>query len=437
MEEIMKIDAFISYEHSSKSIADNICSVLETFKIRCWYAPRDVIGDYATSICEAIDNAKIFIVVLDKNSSNSPHVLNEVEMAYKRIMDTSSKLVIMPFRVTNEELSRSMEYYIKRMHWIDASSRDLQMSILELKDKILTVIGVKTENHVSTERVENKYFHSDDTKEIKRLAIQREIVKSFDNQVYQDSIKSHAELVVLDIGSNNGDFIMDRLGKSDNLQTLIGLEYDSDIVAEANKKYQSSHVSFYQCDIEDENFVDRLTEICKVNNIEKFNCINISMVILHLKNPLRLLRNLRVFLAKDGEIIIKDIDDGLNIASPDVNGNFEKAFEICFDEELSGYRHSGRQIFTFLKKSGYRNIELIKTGLTTINMDYDQKNALFETYFSFIKDDLGILSAKYPQNLSLVEKYQWCKDNFDDLKEKFFDDNFFFSLGFMLFRAQK
>ena len=53
-------DVFISYVHESKSIADNICAYLENNKIRCWYAPRDVIGDYATSIVEAISNSKIF-----------------------------------------------------------------------------------------------------------------------------------------------------------------------------------------------------------------------------------------------------------------------------------------------------------------------------------------------------------------------------------------
>lgn len=433
----MNIDVFISYEHNSKSIADNICSVLESFKIRCWYAPRDVIGDYATSICEAIDSAKVFIVVLDKNSSNSPHVLNEVEMAYKRIMDASSKLVIMPFKVSSEELSKSMEYYIKRMHWIDATSKDLQMSILELKNKIITVIGLKTEIHPVSDRIQNKYFHGDDEKELKRLAIQQEIVKSFDNEVYQNLIEKYEELTVLDIGSNNGDYVMDRLGQSGKLKSLIGLDYDSMIIEKANEKYGSDSTAFYQCDVESDDLAKELTDICKERGIDKFNCINISMVILHLKNPIRLLRSLRYFLARDGVLIIKDIDDGLNMASPDIDGDFERAFSLCYKEDLSGYRHSGRQIFTFLKKSGYKKIELVKSGLTTIDMDYDQRLALFETYFSFIRDDLEALCNRSPENLPLVEDYKWYCEKYEELKEEFLDDTFFFTLGFMLFRANR
>ncbi len=64
-------DVFISYEHESKSIADNIVSLLERNKICCWYVPPDVIGDHASSIVEAIEQAKVFILLLNENASNS------------------------------------------------------------------------------------------------------------------------------------------------------------------------------------------------------------------------------------------------------------------------------------------------------------------------------------------------------------------------------
>ena len=76
-----KIDVFLSYEHSMKSVVDHICAALEQDGIRCWYAPRDVMGDYATSIMNAIDEARVFVVVLNNAASESVHVLNEVENA--------------------------------------------------------------------------------------------------------------------------------------------------------------------------------------------------------------------------------------------------------------------------------------------------------------------------------------------------------------------
>ena len=56
-----KADVFLSYEHSMRTVVEHICSVLEADGISCWYAPRDVMGDYATSIVDAIDNARVFV----------------------------------------------------------------------------------------------------------------------------------------------------------------------------------------------------------------------------------------------------------------------------------------------------------------------------------------------------------------------------------------
>ena len=139
----MQHDVFISYSHKLKVLVDKIVSELEHNKVKCWYAPRDVIGDYATSIVDAIEKAKIFVVILDGESSNSVHVLNEVEIAYKRIVEEDANLIIMPFKINDEALSKAMEYYVRRMHWIDASSSSIDNAINELVVKIKTIINPK------------------------------------------------------------------------------------------------------------------------------------------------------------------------------------------------------------------------------------------------------------------------------------------------------
>ena len=70
-------------------------------------------------------------------------------------------------------------------------------------------------------------------------------------------------------------------------------------------------------------------------------------------------------------------------------------------------------------------------------MDYEQREALFETYFSFVLDDLKIMRDRYPADKRIAADYEWYFSNYDDLEEKFQDDNMFFSLGFMLFTAHK
>ena len=145
------MDVFISYEHESKSIADNICSVLESRGVRCWYAPRDVYGDYATSIVEAIEKCKVFVLILNHNSSESPHVLNEVEMAYKRILN--GEITIIPFKVDEGILSKAMEYYVKRLHWIDAVSEPLEKSIHHLYEQLVPILGIEKSENKSKARL--------------------------------------------------------------------------------------------------------------------------------------------------------------------------------------------------------------------------------------------------------------------------------------------
>ena len=74
----MPADVFISYHTDSAGEAvDKIAIALESAGIKCWYAPRNVIGNYAGCIKDAIDKCKIFILVLNGESSRSPDVLKK------------------------------------------------------------------------------------------------------------------------------------------------------------------------------------------------------------------------------------------------------------------------------------------------------------------------------------------------------------------------
>ena len=60
-------------------------------------------------------------------------------------------------------------------------------------------------------------------------------------------------------------------------------------------------------------------------------------------------------LKNNGDIFIRDIDDGFNVAYPDPQDVFKKTMEICANIKESGYRKSGREIYSLLHKSKYTN----------------------------------------------------------------------------------
>ena len=442
-------DVFISYEHESKSIADNVVSVLESRRIRCWYAPRDVIGDYATSIVDAIESSKVLVLILSKTASDSPHVLNEVEIAYQKVIE--GNLTIVPFKIDDESMSRAMEYYIKRLHWIDATSKSLEAAIDNLYEMLADILQIERvpepaqagnlpaseSGNFEGRRVSNQY-HRITALESERLRVQKELLEDFDRPVYDKLLAGRENLAVLDLGSNDGSCLMARLGDAPQVSSILGLEFNESAVEQANREHGREGVEFVQCDVEDRDRLNQtLTTYLEEYDLAGFDHVNVSMLILHLKKPFQLLQRVKRFMKPGATLFVRDIDDGENLAFPDEEGAFERVFRICSYLETSGFRESGRQIPGFLKKAGFKDITLEKNGLTTIGLDQDERSALFQTYFSFIVEDLMTMASRHPDDEGVKADVEWYREVFDDLEEAFHGDDFFFQVGFMTFTARR
>ena len=401
-------------------------------------------GPFNVELYHSIEESENFVLILPVNSlerckNEGDWLRFEIEYAIER------KKNIIPLMLKGFEWPRDLPESIE----ILPSYNGVQMSAAYFDasiDKLLSMLkGVElstNDNNVRSvskdNRFGNTYFTIDDKKEIKRLKIQQNLLKNFEGSVYKEAIDSFETLRVLDIGSNNGAFVMDRIGSSSKLEKLVGLEYDEGAVNEANTKYgEDNKISFYTFNVEDETLDDFIEDIMEKQDIESFNIINISMVLLHLKSPFRLLKVVRKFLSRGGIIIIKDIDDGLNMAYPDPDGSFARIIDICNKNETSGFRHSGRQIYTLLHRAGYRNIALRKQGLSVVGMDCDERFAMFDTYFSFILEDLKIMKERYPNDKRIARDLEWYEKNYETFEENFQDESFYFSLGFMILTATK
>ncbi len=126
--------AFLSYSSPDRNIADNLCAKLEAKGIKVWYAPRNVCGDYATSIANAIVKATHFIVILSKNSIASEHVLNEIDLAFQQL---PNNIKFKPLRIDEHQLAPAFSYYLSRQHWMDAHIPPLEARLDEFVDGLL------------------------------------------------------------------------------------------------------------------------------------------------------------------------------------------------------------------------------------------------------------------------------------------------------------
>ncbi|WP_150105519.1 PASTA domain-containing protein [Leptothrix cholodnii] len=138
-EKPMAHDVLISYSSHDRLEADAICNRLESQGIRCWIAPRDVPpgSEYADSIVQAIESARVMVLVYSAHADGSKQVRREVERA------VSIGRTIMPVRIQNAEMSKAFKYYVGSIHWLDAITPPLEQHIDRLGRDIQAVLSAQ------------------------------------------------------------------------------------------------------------------------------------------------------------------------------------------------------------------------------------------------------------------------------------------------------
>lgn len=432
-----KYDFFISYAHEDEEKIQSIVEVLEKKGLRCWYAPRDVMGRYAKAIVDAIENSKVFLVCLSKHSAISEHVLNEVEMVYNKMRTPGSTIIIEPLCLEDINMDSpeydEMMYYIRRINFITPNDFSAPVMAEELYNRNRSVLNLNAITRKSRDNI--KYINTETEDE--RLRLQNELLLEFDEKIYCQIFDHYENPCILDVGCGTGQVIFDRLRNRETDLTYIGVERDKDRIQEAIQLHKGCDVHFLQADVESDFFIDDLMDLMDETNIHGFDVIHISMFLLYLKDLGKLLRKLKRLLNDKGVILIKDVDDGINFAYPDPEGAFDRVYKICARNEDSGYRMNGRQIPHYLIKAGYKNITLLKQGLTTLNMSIEKKDALFNMYFKPIYIGSKSMHKKYPENYDAEEDNKWLMENYENIHQAFLGEEFVFSLGIQIYRAEK
>jgi len=128
----MAHDVFVSYSSHDKPTADAACAALEAGGHRCWIAPRDVLPgmDYGEAIVDAIRGCKVMVLVYSGSANTSPQIRREVERA------VATGATIIPFRIEDVPMSKSLEYYISSPHWLDALTPPLERHLAHLSEAV-------------------------------------------------------------------------------------------------------------------------------------------------------------------------------------------------------------------------------------------------------------------------------------------------------------
>ncbi len=137
MSEKTNADVFVSYSSKNKNVADAIVAEFEKNGIRCWYAPRDIMPgeSWVSAITDALQSVKVQVLVYTAESNASRQVMNEVAVAF------NAGKTIVPFRLTEEKMSSEFEYYLSRVHWLDAMASPLNDNISQLRQYVEVILS--------------------------------------------------------------------------------------------------------------------------------------------------------------------------------------------------------------------------------------------------------------------------------------------------------
>lgn len=436
------MQVFISYEHSAKEYADTVCAALEANGYKCWYAPRNVVGDYATAIVNAINASSAFVLLVSEAAARSMHVLNEVELAYQKII--RDEIRIFPIKIDAAPLTGAMEYYIKRLHWLDVSDckaseiGDKTVAYLKGEESGTVVSSAVTAQSASfdnTKRQESvQYYSEDDLVEIRRLAVENDLLYGYEKPIFDRLLSGKSGLSGLDFYCLDARAALKRFDRPE-FDRVLSFSYADNIVADGNAlSGDAGNCRFYTYTPET-RYAD-MERAMREAGVDGFDFVNISMAVMDMKNPFKELKGLKKFLNPGACVLVRDVDDGVVFAYPDREQLFAKVRDFYSKDSMSGSRFSARQVYSTLKKIGASDIRLEQCGISNASMDYRHKKMLFESWFSFIPNDFETIAKKEPENQEVGRILSWLGEYYDDLEEDFFDDDFIFNSGYMIFTAR-
>jgi hypothetical protein len=132
----MSHDVFISYSNKDKTVADAVCAKLEQNKVRCWIAPRDIDAgsEWGESIVHAINGSRAMVLVFSRSANESPQIRREVERAVNK------GVIIVPFRIENVIPTKSLEYFMGAVHWLDALTPPIESHLDRLSEIVRRIV---------------------------------------------------------------------------------------------------------------------------------------------------------------------------------------------------------------------------------------------------------------------------------------------------------
>lgn len=267
-----------------------------------------------------------------------------------------------------------------------------------------------------------------DKKEIQRLKVQNRLLSAYERPMLDHFFARKKHIRVLDIGCNNGEKTIQRFA-APCVEKVVGLEYNSELAAGAQNRFGNDRFSFFSANVEAPDFLICMKEQMKEIGIEAFDVIYLSFVLMHLQEPEKVLKSLHTLLAPEGVLMIVEADDENSVLTPD-EGRFLRSFlHILAQDPLAGNRRLGARLEKKLLNCGYEGISCWCKGVEASGGDKDAKADIFETFFSYLPEDVAQLLKEEPDSEEYKGWNHWLDTHYEDLRRLILSEHSQMTMG--------
>lgn len=272
--------------------------------------------------------------------------------------------------------------------------------------------------------------------EMERLRIQNNLLASYETPVFKQIFSERQNLAVLDIGCNDGMKTVERFS-SEAVSRVLGLEYNEKLATKAQQSYGDEKFSFYAFDVEADDFTEKLRAIMKTEQIDGFDVIYLSFVLMHLCDVNKLLVSIRPFLKTEGKLVIIEANDSAFYLSHDKQGLLGEFLEMLRKDKYSGNREVGASICSILPECGYENICVWHECVSASGREREKKKAIFTTFFSYLPEDVLLLLESEPENEEYKSWAEWLDCHYKTLKRLILQKKSTISMGIKILTCTK
>lgn len=465
-------DVFLSYRHDTGIYLTQIVNKSLSEKgISCFYDNNSIHNeDFLKKMREGVEGAPNFVGILTpgffkRREGVEDYVRKELEWALELkkniifIQDEDFDFNEVDWDKEDEEFKK-LKYINTSIYHRDANDKQISLFFNETVDLLVDSKGDK----LTLERKNHQNFWYGEiggmTDEDKIwILTDHEVNKRFDWDVLgmivkEDIFKNRKKLNLLSYQSYDIETYKDKYDISkfsgldddfDKTLEVYGVTYP-ELMEEAEEAFGKGHYIAINDDIEGDSsrnsHLEKVTRLLKLNKIKGYDIIDLTLVIKDTEKPDKTVKEVAKLLNPEGGIIlIRELDDDYLDAFPDKENYIPKLKKFLELDRGAGNRHCGKRVLAYLKRAGADRIHFSDRVLTTANHKAKYNQKLCDTYFSYLIPEFRYLMNKPEEEMDEIDKrnrnkykeaYLWLEDNYDDIRDLFGSDEFYFRAGYVV-----